>query len=95
MLGCDCWYCGKGLANGPMQMSREFDTPVHYDCIVKALKESPQCPEARIFGREFSILLEPAIERPDPTDEEVKAAEKKYREEMETLDSTDETLFPF
>lgn len=39
-----CWFCQK--EDDSLTFDIEFDTPVHVDCINKALQENPDHPEA-------------------------------------------------
>lgn len=83
MLGFDCWYCDKGEPAGPLIFSREFDTPIHLQCVKDALSKDPQCPEARIIGREFDLELEPEVPQPEPT----------WTEPEKSNEFTDEPIF--
>jgi len=56
-----CWYCntqvGDTLLEATQQFSVEWDTPVHFCCIRKALKLDPTDQEAQIFAEEFDLSL--------------------------------------
>lgn len=50
-----CWFCHQDEEDDELEFSWEFDTYAHKACIVKALEDNPEHPEAIIMADELGI----------------------------------------
>lgn len=45
---CGCWFCSTKTDD--MMFDTEFDTFLHKDCLIQALRREPDHPEARLMA---------------------------------------------